>query len=149
MQQMRNPQSFTPFMAWKGLFQHLEGSPMGDHHEFKCAHEIQIEEWWVHWSPNYVSITMRIVAPSGASTTLNISSTNGNESATSNGAIQSGGTIKGGGVGASTSTRGTLPIFNLVVEFFHELRQNYQRVCKISNVSPMRACKKPIHGCVG
>ncbi len=44
MQQMRNPQLFTPFMAWKGLFQHLKGLPMDDYHEFKCAHEIQIEE---------------------------------------------------------------------------------------------------------
>jgi hypothetical protein len=33
-----------------------------------------------------------------------------------------------------------LPVFNPVVDFFHELRQNYQRVCKISNVNPMRAC---------
>jgi len=34
MQQMHNPQLFTPFMAWKGLFQHLEGPPMDDYHEF-------------------------------------------------------------------------------------------------------------------
>ncbi len=40
MQQLRNPQLFTPFMAWKGLFQHLEGLPMDDYHEFKHANEI-------------------------------------------------------------------------------------------------------------
>jgi hypothetical protein len=45
MQQMHNPQLFTPFMAWKGLFQHLERPFMNDYHEFKSAHEIQIEEW--------------------------------------------------------------------------------------------------------
>jgi hypothetical protein len=41
---MRNPQSFTPFMAWKGLFQHLKKSFMDDYNEFVHAHEIQIEE---------------------------------------------------------------------------------------------------------
>jgi len=45
MQQMHNPHLFTPFMAWKGLFQHFEGLLMDDHHEFKHAHEIQIEKW--------------------------------------------------------------------------------------------------------
>jgi hypothetical protein len=54
MQQMCNPQLFTPFMAWKGLFQHLEGSPMDDYHEFMCDHEIRIEDWSLYWSPNYV-----------------------------------------------------------------------------------------------
>jgi hypothetical protein len=34
MQQMHNPRLFTPFMAWKGLFQHLERPPMDDYHEF-------------------------------------------------------------------------------------------------------------------
>ncbi len=37
---------FTPFMAWKGFFQHLERLPMDDYHEFRHGHEIQIEEWW-------------------------------------------------------------------------------------------------------
>jgi hypothetical protein len=27
MQQLQNLQQFTPFLAWKGLFQHLEGLP--------------------------------------------------------------------------------------------------------------------------
>jgi hypothetical protein len=40
MQQMCNPQLFTPFMACKGLFQHLEGPLMDDYHEFRRAHEI-------------------------------------------------------------------------------------------------------------
>ncbi len=48
MQQMRNPQLFMPFMAWKGLFQHLEGPPINDYHEFRHAHEIQIEEWTLY-----------------------------------------------------------------------------------------------------
>ncbi len=41
---MRNPQLFTPFMAWKGLFQYLEGMLMDDYHEFKHGHKIQIEK---------------------------------------------------------------------------------------------------------
>jgi len=60
MLQMRNPQLFTPFMAWKGLFQHLEGSPMDDYHEFKCDHEIRIEEWSLYQSPNYVLSLMEL-----------------------------------------------------------------------------------------
>ncbi len=42
-------------MAWKGLFQHLEGPLTNDYHEFRCAHEIHIEEWQVYWCINYVS----------------------------------------------------------------------------------------------
>jgi hypothetical protein len=94
---------------------------MDDYHEFRHAHEIQIKEWRLYWSPNYVSITMGIMAPNGAMTTLNISPTNGSGNVIGSGTIGSGGTIGGGGVGASTSTWGPLLIFNLVVEFFYEL----------------------------
>jgi hypothetical protein len=109
-------------MAWKGLFQHLEGPPMDDYHEFKCAHEIQIEEWELYWSPNYVSITKGIMAPSGAMVTLSINSASGSKNASDNGTTKSGGTTKGGGVGAFISTQSPLPIFNLIVEFFRELQ---------------------------
>ncbi|CAM6099672.1 unnamed protein product [Calypogeia fissa] len=34
MQMLRNAMLFSPFLAWKGLFQHLEGPPMDDYHEF-------------------------------------------------------------------------------------------------------------------
>ncbi len=60
--------------------------------------------------PNYVFITKGIVAPSGAMTTLDISSVSGSKNASDNGTtksggtIWSGGTIGGDGVGASTST---------------------------------------------
>jgi hypothetical protein len=101
---------------------------MDDYHEFRCAHDIQIDEWWLYWSPNYVSIIRGIVAPSGVTTTLGISSASGNESANGSGitknvgTTKSGGPIGAGGVGASTSTHGPLPTFNLVVEFFYELQ---------------------------
>jgi hypothetical protein len=74
---------------------------MDDYHEFKHAHEIQIEEWWLYWSPNYVFVTMRIVVPSGVMTTPNTSSASGSGSAISSGAIKSGGTTGDGGVKAS------------------------------------------------
>jgi len=32
MQMLRNARLFSPFLAWKGLFQHLEGPPMDDYH---------------------------------------------------------------------------------------------------------------------
>jgi hypothetical protein len=115
-------------MTWKGLFQHLESLPLDEYYEFKHAHEIQIEEWWLYWSPNYVSITRGIVAPSVAMATPSISSTNGSRSAISSGNTINGGITEGGGARASTSTWGPLPIFNLVVEFFRELQQNYQGV---------------------
>jgi hypothetical protein len=54
-------------------------------------------------------------------TTLDISSVSQSKNANGNGTIRSGGTTMGGGVGASTSTWGPLPIFNLVVKFFNEL----------------------------
>jgi uncharacterized membrane protein YgcG len=110
-------------MAWKGLFQHFEKLPMDVYHEFRHAHEIQIEKWQLYWSPNYVYITKGIVAPSGATTILNISSSNksGSGSASGSGTTGSGGTTRGGGARASISTQGPLRVFNPVVEFFHEL----------------------------
>jgi hypothetical protein len=71
---------------------------MGDYHEFKCAHEIEIEEWQLYWSPNFVSITKGIMGPKGATTTLGISSTSGSISINGSGATKSGETIWGGGV---------------------------------------------------
>ncbi len=44
------------------------------------------------------------VAPSGATTTLDINLVNGSENASGNGAIRSGGITGGGGVGAFAST---------------------------------------------
>jgi uncharacterized Zn-binding protein involved in type VI secretion len=45
----------------------------------------------------------------------------GSISANGNGATRSGGTTTCGGVRAYINTQGTLPTFNPVVEFFHEL----------------------------
>jgi hypothetical protein len=72
------------------------------------------------------------MAPNGAMVTLGISSTNGNGNVNCSGVTRNGGTvgsggiIRGGGVGASISTWGPLFAFNPIVEFFHELQQNYQ-----------------------
>ena len=68
LQQMRNPKSFTPFMAWKGLFQHLEGPPMDDYHEFRRMYALEIEAWRSHWSPGYVSTTSGMAHRTVAST---------------------------------------------------------------------------------
>jgi len=62
------------------------------------------------------------VSPSGATTIPNISLASGS------GAIGNGGTIEDGGAWASTNMRGPLFTFNLVMEFFCELQQNYQKV---------------------
>lgn len=55
-QLLRNPERFTPFLAWKGLFQHLEGPPMDDYHEFKRAYFAEIDIYmeavlvpWLHF----------------------------------------------------------------------------------------------------
>ncbi|CAM6092104.1 unnamed protein product [Calypogeia fissa] len=42
MQMLQNATLFSPFLAWKGLFQHLEGPLMDDYHEFRNAHEAEI-----------------------------------------------------------------------------------------------------------
>jgi len=65
------------------------------------------------------------VAPNGATTIPDINLINGSESANGRRATKSGGTTEDGGVKASTSTRGPLPIFYPVVDFFHELWWNY------------------------
>ncbi|CAM6082310.1 unnamed protein product [Calypogeia fissa] len=57
MQMLRNAELFSPFLAWKGLFQHLEGPPMDDYHEFRKAHDMEIMAWKDYWSPKYVSMT--------------------------------------------------------------------------------------------
>jgi hypothetical protein len=75
MQMLRNTTLFSPFLAWKGLFQHLEGPPMDDYHEFWKDHVTEIEAWRQHWSPSYVSITHGGVA-SGGTTTPSTPSTN-------------------------------------------------------------------------
>ena len=112
MQMLRNATLFTPFMAWKGLFQHLEGPPMDDYHEFRRAHAAEIEEWRRHWSPNYVSITFggrsgQNVGAHGSSASTGI------ESDTETGPSTAG-----------TSER-VPPSFNPVSEFFSTLRRNY------------------------
>ncbi len=94
---------------------------MNDYHEFKRTHEIQIKECQLYQSSNYASVTRGIVAPSGATTILSISSTSGSKSANGSGATKSGGPITCGGLGASINTQGPLLALNPIVEFFHEL----------------------------
>jgi hypothetical protein len=101
MQMLRNARLFSPFLAWKGLFQHLEGPPMDDYHEFRKDHATEIEEWRQHWSPSYVSIIHGGVA-SGGTTTLSTS---------------------------NISTQVVPPpSFNPITEFFFRLKKNYQGV---------------------
>ncbi len=96
---MCNPHLFTPFMVWKGLFQHLEVLPMDDYNfESMCSHDIHIAELWLYWSPNYVSIInglMVLVATTTISTNTN--SINGSGSVKSRGFIGGNGTTGNGG----------------------------------------------------
>ncbi|CAM6124974.1 unnamed protein product [Calypogeia fissa] len=66
MQMLRNATFFSSNLAWNGLFQHLEGLPMDDYHEFRKDHEAKITAWKDHWSSKYVSMTYGGVAGSGA-----------------------------------------------------------------------------------
>jgi hypothetical protein len=104
----------------------------------------------------FVFITRRIVAPSGAMTILGSNSTNGSRSTSGNGTTGSGGTTGGGRVRASSNMQGPLFAFNLVVDFLVSYNKITKglifkscKVCRISNVSPMKACKKSMHVCVG
>jgi len=101
MQMLCNAKLFSPFLAWKGLFQHLKGPLMDDYHEFRKDHAIEIEKWKSHWSPPYVSITHGGVA-SGGNTTPSIPSTN--------------------------TQVVPPPLFNHVIEFFLRLKKNYKGV---------------------
>ncbi len=101
MQMLRNARLFSPFLAWKGLFQHLEGPPMDDYHEFWRDHAVEIEAWKQHWSPSYVSIT--------------------------HGGVVSGGTITPSTPSTSTQVVPP-PSFNPITEFFLRLKKNYQGV---------------------
>jgi hypothetical protein len=99
MQMLRNAKLFSPFLAWKGLFQHLEGPPMDDYHEFRRDHVIEIEEWRQHWSPSYVSITHSGVVSGGTTTPSTL----------------------------STSTQVVPPpLFNPITEVFSRLKKNYR-----------------------
>jgi hypothetical protein len=96
-----NSKLFSPFLAWKGLFQHLEGPPMDDYHEFRRDHAAEIEVWKQHWSPSYVSIT--------------------------HGGVTSGGTTMSSTPSMSTQVVPP-PLFNPITKFFLRLKKNYQGV---------------------
>ncbi|CAK9222544.1 unnamed protein product [Sphagnum troendelagicum] len=101
MQMLRNARLFKPLLAWKGLFQHLEGPPMDDYHEFRRYHVTEIEEWRQHWSPSYVSIIY--------------------------GGVASGSTITPSTPSTSTQVVPPPP-FNPITEFFFRPKKNYQGV---------------------
>ncbi len=101
MQMLYNTRLFSPFLAWKGLFQHLEGPPMDDYHEFQRDHAADIKAWRQHWSPTYVSITHGGVVSDGTTTSSTL----------------------------STSTQVVPPPpFNPITKFFLKLKKNYQGV---------------------
>jgi hypothetical protein len=101
MQMLRKARLFSPFLAWKGLFQHLEGIPMDDYHDFWRDHATKIEEWRQHWSPSCVYIT--------------------------HGGVASGGTTTPSTPSMSTQIVPPPP-FNPVTKFFLRLKKNYQGV---------------------
>ncbi len=68
------------------------------------------------------------MALSGVMVTSSMSSESGSKNAIGSGTTKSGGTTRGGGARASITTRGPLLAFNLIVEFFCELRHNYKGV---------------------
>ncbi|BBN14385.1 hypothetical protein Mp_6g11220 [Marchantia polymorpha subsp. ruderalis] len=117
MQFLHNPTLFTPFFAWKGLFQHLEGPPMDDYHEFGREYAVKIDAWRRHWSPNYTSITQGGVGTSGGASGSIIDGTSG--AGTTSGAV---------GVASTSGETTGVPSFSPIPEFFKRLRKNYQGV---------------------
>ncbi|OAE28330.1 hypothetical protein AXG93_2490s1200 [Marchantia polymorpha subsp. ruderalis] len=133
MQFLRNPTLFTPFFAWKGLFQHLEGPPMDDYHEFGREYAAEIDAWRRHWSPNYSSITQGGVGTSGAASIGISGGASSSISEGTSGAVGATGTSTSSGTVsiAGGSTRGDasgVPSFSPIPEFFQRLRKNYQGV---------------------
>ncbi|PTQ47547.1 hypothetical protein MARPO_0007s0008, partial [Marchantia polymorpha] len=115
MQFLRNPTLFTPFFAWKGLFQHLEGPPMHDYHEFGREYDVEIDAWRRHWAPNYTSITQGGVGTSGGASGSITDGTSG--AGTTSGAV---------GVASTSGETTGVPSFSPILEFFKRLRKNYQ-----------------------
>jgi hypothetical protein len=59
--------------------------------------------------------------------------------------VSGSGTSGSGGTNPSTNTQGPLLAYNLVVEFFQELRWNHQKVCieKFTRIS--QKCHESLH----
>jgi len=56
---LRNARLFSPFLAWKGLFQHLEGPLMDDYHEFRRDHALKLRsEGSIGLHPMYLLLTV-------------------------------------------------------------------------------------------
>ncbi len=129
---------------------------MDDYHEFKHAHEIQIEEWRLYWSSNYVSITRGIVAPSGAMTILGISSTMEAKMPMVVEPLEVvellGVVVHGHPLVHEVHCSYLTQLWNSSVSYDRITKglglKNYG-ICKISNISPMRVCDKLMHRCVG
>ncbi|PTQ40682.1 hypothetical protein MARPO_0038s0037 [Marchantia polymorpha] len=117
MQFLRNPTLFTPFFAWKGLFQHLERPPMDDYHEFGREYAVEIDAWRRHWSPKYTSIIQGGVGTSGGASGSITDGTSG--AGTTSGAV---------GVASTSGETTGVPSFSPIPEFFKRLRKNYQGV---------------------
>jgi hypothetical protein len=117
MQMLCNAILFSPFLARKRLFQHLEGPPMDDYHEFRRDHAADIEAWRQHWSPSYVSIIHDYVV--------------------------SGGTIMPSTLSMSTQVVPPPP-FNPVTEFFLRMKKNYQGV-KTEKLRSLQEFKRKIN----
>lgn len=156
---MHNSQIFTPFMTWKGLFQHLEQSPMDDYHKFK--HTRDIEEWWLYQLPTYVFITHNIMVPTPILISSVTLTTYSNDLAYGSGNDNGSGVI-GSGV-AMKALVSTLPL-KLMVYYQHStilwnFLENYVRIMKQSkwknykinkdsNINHMKAYKRSMHKCI-
>ena len=128
LRQGRNPTFFTPFMAWRSLFQHLEGPPMDDYHEFRKLYYIEVEAWRACWSQNYVSATGGL----GINPVVGVATT-ATSRASSSGTTTLGPSTSTTTIGVSAGTSSVVvarvqPPFNPILEFFRTLQTNYQGV---------------------
>lgn len=104
---LKNKKDFTPFLAWKMLFNHLEGAPMDDWRDFAKQHAKEIETWRDFWSPDYVPLTLHGIE---ARIEEAKRKEKDGESSSSTG---------------SESFKGEMPKFNPMVEFFKVLAKSY------------------------
>ena len=91
---------------------------MDDYHEFRRAHEVEIEAWRAHWSPAYVSIAHS----RATSSTAIVHSAAGSSSMSSIDASAGTSTI------GATRPIAIPPAFDHMLEFFDILRMSYQDV---------------------
>jgi hypothetical protein len=127
---------------------------MNDYHVFKHAREVHVEEWQSCWSSNYASIIEIFVISTFVFTlgvigmTFRIDSIGGGGSVGANGTTRNHGTTRSGGISPPIS-RHSIQLHAILPKVTRGFKLRNYKICKSSNISPMKAYERHMHRCVG